>query len=105
MKPAVWPLRHAVETVRNGGVVAYPTEAVYGLGCDPLDHAAVRRIFEIKQRDAGKGLILIAAEIEQLLPYMAKLPDEVGAKLRASWPGPVTWVVPAAPSLPFWLSG
>ena len=63
------------------------------------------RIFDLKRRDATKGLILIAARVEQLLPFMARLPDAVMQKLKASWPGPVTWVVPAAPTLPFWLSG
>ncbi|HEY1990849.1 MAG TPA: Sua5/YciO/YrdC/YwlC family protein [Gammaproteobacteria bacterium] len=105
MQPAAWPLRRAVETVRSGGVIAYPTEAVYGLGCDPLQHLAVRRIIALKQRDAAKGLILIASHISQLLPFMAELPAGVLPKLEASWPGPVTWVVPAAPTLPFWLSG
>lgn len=102
---AAWPLRRAVEAVRSGGVIAYPTEAVYGLGCDPLEHAAVRRIIALKQRDAAKGLILIASDISQLMPFMAELPADVLGKLEASWPGPITWVVPAAPALPFWLSG
>ena len=105
MKPGAWPLRHAVETLRAGGVIAYPTEAVYGLGCDPLEYEAVDRIIALKQRDAAKGLILIASDLEQLLPFMTKLPDAVMKQLEASWPGPVTWVVPAAQSLPFWLSG
>ena len=105
MNPAAWPLRRAVEAVRSGGVIAYPTEAVYGLGCDPLEQAAVQRIFELKVRDPGKGLILIASDISQLMPFMAELPAGVLAKLKASWPGPVTWVVPAAGSLPEWLSG
>jgi L-threonylcarbamoyladenylate synthase len=105
MKPAAWPLRRSVETVRSGGVIAYPTEAVYGLGCDPLDQDAVQRIFELKGRDQAKGLILIASDVQQLLPFMAPLSDAVMKTLEASWPGPVTWVVPAAGSLPFWLSG
>ena len=105
MTPSTWPLRHAAETVRRGGVIAYPTEAVYGLGCDPLEHMAVRRILALKQRDAAKGLILIASDMAQLAPFMAPLPPAVSAKLAASWPGPVTWVVPAAPALPSWLSG
>jgi L-threonylcarbamoyladenylate synthase len=91
--------------VRAGGVVAYPTEAVYGLGCDPLEYAAVERIFGLKGRAASKGLILIAAEITQLLPFIAHPDAALRQKLEASWPGPVTWVVPAAPALPFWLSG
>ena len=105
MNSGWWPLRRAVDTVRSGGVIAYPTEAIYGLGCDPLEYEAVNRIIGLKRRDAAKGLILIASQVEQLLPFMAKLPDGAMKKLEASWPGPVTWVVPAAPSLPFWLSG
>jgi L-threonylcarbamoyladenylate synthase len=105
MNPAAWPLRRAVQTVRSGGVIAYPTESVYGLGCDPLEQVAVERIYELKQRDAAKGLILIASDISQLLPFMADLPADVLAKLKASWPGPVTWVVPATLSLPHWLTG
>ncbi|HET7175453.1 MAG TPA: Sua5/YciO/YrdC/YwlC family protein [Gammaproteobacteria bacterium] len=105
MKPATWPLRRAVETVRDAGVIAYPTEAVYGLGCDPLEGDAVERILDIKRRDAAKGVILIASRIEQLLPFMAKLPVDVLSKLEASWPGPVTWVVPAAAHVPAWLTG
>jgi L-threonylcarbamoyladenylate synthase len=105
MKPAAWPLRRAVETVRAGGVIAYPTEAVYGLGCDPLEHTAVQRILDLKGRDASKGLILIASDVAQLLPFMAPLSANVMKTLEASWPGPVTWVVPAIGSLPAWLSG
>ena len=100
-----WPLKRAVETVRAGGIVAYPTEAVYGLGCDPLEYAAVERIFGLKGRAASKGLILIAAGFSQLLPYVAPLDAASRKKLEESWPGPVTWVVPAASALPFWLSG
>jgi L-threonylcarbamoyladenylate synthase len=105
MTPAAWPLRRAAVAVRSGGVIAYPTEAVYGLGCDPLEHRAVERIFALKGRDPAKGLILIASRMEQLLPFMAPLSQDILKKLEASWPGPVTWVVPAAESLPFWLSG
>jgi L-threonylcarbamoyladenylate synthase len=100
-----WQLREAARRVRAGGVIAYPTEAVFGLGCDPGDGAAVERIFEIKGRDAAKGLILIAAELEHLLPYIGALPSERKAEILASWPGPVTWIVPALPDTPPWLTG
>ena len=99
------PLRRACQVIKDGGVIAYPTEAVFGLGCDPGREAAVKRILAIKSRDAAKGLILIASRIEQLLPFLAPLTDEVRNKLQASWPGPVTWVVPAAPNTSAWLSG
>ena len=64
-------IREAARSVRRGGIIAYPTEAVYGLGCDPLDGAAVYRLLELKQRPVEKGLILIAARFEQLRPYVA----------------------------------
>lgn len=95
-----WPLRRAREVVWGGGVIAYPTEAVYGLGCDPLERDAAARILAIKERDAAKGFILIAAHMEQLLPFLAPLDKIAHEKLQASWPGPVTWVVPAAHDIP-----
>jgi L-threonylcarbamoyladenylate synthase len=98
-------IREAARSVHRGGIIAYPTEAVYGLGCDPLDGAAVYRLLELKRRPVEKGLILIAARFEQLRPYVAEV-DE--ARLRPaleSWPGPHTWLLPAAPGLPDWLSG
>jgi L-threonylcarbamoyladenylate synthase len=89
----------AARIVVNGGVIAYPTEAVYGLGCLPDDADALDRIIAIKQRAARKGLIVIAANIAQLEP-LAMLPGgEIGEQVRASWPGPVTWIVPARPGV------
>jgi L-threonylcarbamoyladenylate synthase len=98
-------LRQAARAIRRGAVVAYPTEAVYGLGCDPLNPAAVRRVLAIKGRSPGKGVILIAAAFEQLRPFVAPLPEEQLQIVQASWPGPVTWVLPAADGVPAWLSG
>jgi L-threonylcarbamoyladenylate synthase len=106
MNPAAWwPLRRARDVVLDGGVIAYPTEAVFGLGCDPLEYGAVQRILALKRRDAAKGLILVAARLEQLLPYVAPLTPDLRKKLDATWPGPVTWVLPAAAYAPFWLTG
>ncbi|MBS1236334.1 MAG: SUA5/yciO/yrdC domain protein [Proteobacteria bacterium] len=100
-----WQLVQAARHVNAGGVIAYPTEAVYGLGCDPRDGAAVLRLLKLKQRPIAKGLILIAARFEDLQPYIAKLPAETLSKLRKSWPGPVTWLLPARPEVPYWLKG
>lgn len=100
-----WPLRHAREVILKGGVIAYPTEAVFGLGCDPLNATAVQRIIRLKSRDAAKGLILIAARIEQLLSFLAPLSEATRAELNATWPGPVTWVVPASSQVPRLLTG
>lgn len=97
-------LAQAGLVIRNGGVIAYPTEAVYGLGCDPLNPAAVYRLLEMKHRPVEKGLILIASRIEQLGPFIR--PDGDGlARARQSWPGPHTWLLPAAPELPYWING
>ena len=59
-------LQAAAEVLRSGGVVAYPTEAVYGLGCDPHDHAAFERVFTLKQRPPTQGVLLIAADFAKL---------------------------------------
>lgn len=98
-------LQRLAAVLRGGGVVAYPTEAVYGLGCDPLAPAAVDRLLALKGRAAAKGLILIAAERAQLMPYLAPLTPEQQQRLDASWPGPVTWLVPCSAATPDWLTG
>ena len=100
-----WQIAQAARIVSVGGVIAYPTEAVYGLGCDPRDGTAVLRLLELKHRPLDKGLILIAAEFEALRPYLAPINAATRAKLRRSWPGAVTWVLPARPEIPFWLCG
>ena len=98
-------LRQAVRTIRLGGVVAYPTEAVYGLGCDPLNPAAVYRLLAIKNRPVSKGLILIAADFHQLQPFVLPLSSERMLLVEESWPGPTTWLLPANPFVPSWLTG
>ncbi len=94
----------AVEQLKAGRVIAYPTEAVYGLGCDPLNEQAVMHLLAIKQRPIEKGLILIAANLEQLRPYLI-LTDDIVAKITPTWPGPVTWAIPAQVNVPKWLTG
>ena len=97
-------LRRARTYIQSGGVIAYPTEAVYGLGCDPLNRLAIQRLLQLKQRPAHKGLIIIASHPTQLLPYVdwhGKWVEQV----LASWPGPYTWLLPALPKLPYWLQG
>ena len=98
-------LRQAARVLANGGIVAYPTEAVYGLGCDPLNGLVVERLLALKRRPAGKGLILVAAELQQLRPYIGLHEKEIPNKVLASWPGPHTWLLPAAPQVPWWITG
>lgn len=97
----------AARLLRGGGVIAYPTEAVWGLGCDPRDEAATLRLLAIKQREVAKGLILIAADEAQLAPFVdfGSLPESQRAAVRATWPGPNTWIVPASPDAPRWITG
>lgn len=91
--------------IRSGGVIAYPTEAVYGLGCQPANFIAVKRILNLKNRPCEKGLIIIAASIEQLHPYISLADIPRSREILDSWPGPVTWVIPARPGVPDWIRG
>ncbi|KAA5962972.1 L-threonylcarbamoyladenylate synthase type 1 TsaC [Pantoea sp. M_9] len=96
-----------IEQLKQQRVIAYPTEAVFGLGCDPDSERAVMALLQLKQRPVEKGLILIAADYTQLTPYIddEQLTAEQRERMFASWPGPVTWVVPARSSTPRWLTG
>lgn len=98
-------VRLAARTLRAGGIVAYPTEGVWGLGCDPENRHAVARLLELKRRDWRKGLILIAAEFAQLRSYVSSLPDAQLAPALATWPGPHTWLLPAAADAPPLVTG
>lgn len=100
-----WHLRQATQILRDGGVLAYPTETVYGLGCDPLNAGAVLEILRLKQRAIDKGLILIGGRLEHLLPYFTPLDARRMATIKRSWPGAVTWLMPAHPHTPVWLTG
>lgn len=97
-------LQAAAQAILQGGLVAYPTEAVYGLGCDPDNQTAVLRLLALKQRPIHKGLILIGASLEQLLPWV-ELSSEQQATVSATWAGPTTWVVPASVRVPSWVRG
>lgn len=98
-------LRRTAHALRDGEVVAYPTEAVFGLGCDPLNPAAVLRLLALKQRPRSKGLILIASEFAQLQPFVEPATAAMRVHFESTWPGPVTWVMPAPNDTPDWLRG
>ncbi|GHD97769.1 threonylcarbamoyl-AMP synthase [Pseudocitrobacter faecalis] len=100
-------VQRAVITLKNKEVIAYPTEAVFGVGCDPDSEIAVHRLLELKQRPVEKGLILIAASFEQLEPYIddTALTTAQREAVFACWPGPVTFVFPAKATTPAWLTG
>lgn len=100
-----WHIKQAARVADEGGIIAYPTEAVFGLGCNPLDAAAVLRLLLLKHRGIEHGLILVAADRDQLEDYIDFPGGKSGKAIDASWPGPVTWLVPARPWVPYWLTG
>lgn len=96
-----------IRQLKQASVIAYPTEAVFGLGCDPDSEIAVMSLLALKRRPIEKGLILIAADYQQLAPYVndALLSTEQKERMFSRWPGPVTWVLPAHTDTPRWLTG
>jgi L-threonylcarbamoyladenylate synthase len=93
-------LRRIAEVVQQGGVIAYPTDTFYGLGCDPFSESAVERIFSIKGREPGKPIVLIVSELSVLDRLTGERGPLFAAVSRRFWPGPLTIVVPAASTLP-----
>lgn len=98
-------LRCAARALRAGGIIAHATEGVWGLTADALDADAVLRVIALKARDPGKGLIVIAAAPDALAPLVAPGADAGWQRALDSWPGPNTWLLPAAPDAPWWLTG
>jgi len=84
----------AVEALNHQGVIAYPTESVFGLGCDPDDDRAIQKILELKIRPMEKGLILVASDFSQLENYLLPLEKNIQQRIFDSWPGPFTWLWP-----------
>jgi len=91
-----------IKPLQQGGVIAYPTEAVFGLGCDPLNETAVMRLLAIKQRSIDKGLILIASDFSQVAPFLLPINHQQQAYTQ---PSETTWIFPAKADTPKWLTG
>ncbi len=100
-----WKIRQAVLALNQGQVIAYPTEAVYGLGCDPWHEHAVYSVLDIKDRSWQKGLILVAADLNQLDDFIEPIDSGLALEITNSWPGPTTWVLPAKKGVPEYLRG
>lgn len=108
VKHATNQIEQAVKVLQQGGIIAYPTEAVYGLGCDPANISAVKKILQIKRREKEKGLILVAANFEQVKPFLKKLDAKTEEKLLSSWresDHAITWLVPVKESVSDYLRG
>ena len=97
-------IRLAIEKIQRGELIAYPTEAIYGLGCNPLNEEAVFNLLKLKNRPVEKGLILIASSISQLEAYLQLTPAII-EKIQPIKNKPMTWIVPAQSSVPNWLTG
>ncbi len=101
-----WHYSQAARVLDAGGVIAYPTEAVWGLGCDPYNETAVQRLLALKRRPVEKGVILVAANLLQVAPLLRGLTPEQLDRLQASWPGPNTWLLPDPDNIiPSWIKG
>lgn len=100
--PGVQMGAHAV---LSGQVIAYPTEAVWGLGCDPFNRYACAQILALKRRPLHKGVILVAANMGQVEFLLEGLEDSLLQRLTESWPGPNTWLVPHHNRVPEWICG
>lgn len=100
-----WRVQQAAREIRAGAVIAYPTEAVWGLGCDPWNEEAVERLLAIKSRLPDKGLILVADNIHQFDFLFEDFPGTWMDRMASTWPGPNTWLVPHENLLPEWITG
>jgi len=98
-------INDAVRALSAGGVIAYPTEYCFGLGCDPRNEAAISRLLGIKQRQKDQGVILVAADLAQVNAYAELDSLERKTQILASWPGPNTWILPVDKSVSIWLRG
>jgi L-threonylcarbamoyladenylate synthase len=96
---------NAVKQLLAGHVIAYPTEAVFGLGCDPTNESAVRELLSLKDRHESAGLVLIASDYSQIEPWISGIDDSLKNKAMQAWPGPVTWLFPRAVGVPDFVAG
>ena len=94
-----------IHALHEQAVILYPTEAVWGMGCDPFSQDAVDKLLQLKDRPIEKGLILLVSSWEQVHDLVDQTLPVCTDKIKASWPGPTTWVFPASDSVPEWVQG
>lgn len=96
-----------IDVFNQGGIIAYPTEAVFGIGCDPDNEYALRRLLALKQRPVAKGLILLAGDYCQLIPYIdeRKIPKELLTTILSRWPDGITQLLAKSDTISPLLSG
>src|SRR5215470_18676425 len=105
LQPAETALAEAVAVLRAGGVVAMPTDTLYGLAADPFSSDAVARVFAVKGRPAERAMPLVAADVDQVVNQLGPL-SELGLRLVSRyWPGPLTLLVARPSSIPADVAG
>jgi L-threonylcarbamoyladenylate synthase len=92
--------------LKKGGIIAYPTEGVWGLGCDPFNEKSVKKVLRLKDREVDKGLVLVASDLGQIENLVQPLPINARNLLEAACPGPDTWLIPDTnQAIPSWIKG
>lgn len=99
-----WALNRLAQAISAGAVIGYPTDTIWGFGCDPLNYASVERILKIKNRSADKGLILLSSQLEHCLPYI-DIDAQHHELLLEPRERPTTWLVNASEKCPWWIRG
>lgn len=97
-------INQAVKVIKEGGIIAYPTEGVFGFGCDPFNETAVLRLLKIKERKIEKGLILIASSWKQVKALIKTDPLK-NTLIKQNSKKPITWIFPATKKVPYWVLG
>ena len=105
IRPQYWRIKLVAKQLFQGAVIAYPTEGVWGLGCLASNEEAIQRILSLKKRSWKQGLILVASEISQVLPYADGLSEAELRVLNDAWPGPVTYLLPKSIDAPDQITG
>lgn len=98
--PSPEDIARAVKYLRDGRVIAYPTETIYGLGADVLDRKAVKRIYDLKSRDYGLPISILIADLKMLREVASEVSDRALPLMRKFWPGPLTILFPASKAIP-----
>lgn len=100
-----WPIDEAADILKGGGIIAYPTETVYGLGADALSEGGIRRLFEIKSRASDKPMSVLVRDAVMLDRVVSRIPPMARPIMERYWPGPVTIVFPASSDIPPLVTG
>jgi len=99
-----WALNRLTHAIAAGAVIGYPTDTIWGFGCDPLNPASVTRLLQIKQRPVDKGLILLTSQLLYCEPFIRLTPEQ-RAILQSPCTTPTTWLVDASEHCPVWIRG